>query len=277
VESGLGVDRILVVTYTVAATEELRARIRSVLAEARAEIAGGRKSDDDYLAALVERVGAETAFARIESAVSGFDEAAIFPIHGFCQRVLGEKAFESGMAFQSELLADESELLTEIAEDFWRRRLHDASPLLATFLVSAGESPVSLLAAIRDFIGKPYLRSIEPAPAPPTGPTEERYASAFARAREIWRRDRARIAAAIAEPGRLHRGSYKPAAIAAWLSELDDLFTSTSPPLALPEKSLPRFTPTSLARATLKDREPPRQEFFDVAEELLDLVAELGA
>ena len=115
VEKALPVDRILVVTYTVAATAELRSRIRDLLASVAGGLAG-RGLEDELVATLVARVGRELARRRVEDALRGFDQAAIFTIHGFCQRVLAEKAFESAMPFRSELLADETDLLREIAE-----------------------------------------------------------------------------------------------------------------------------------------------------------------
>src|SRR4029079_17869795 len=107
------------------------------------------------------------------------DEAAIFTIHGFCQRVLAEKAFESGMDFRNELLVDDTELMEEIAQDFWRLRLHDASPLLAAFLLRSKESPASLLTAIRDFVGRPYLRELLPPPGAPAERVEADLGAAF--------------------------------------------------------------------------------------------------
>ena len=42
---------------------------------------------------------------RLRQALSGFDEAAVFTIHGFCLRMLQENAFESGVGFDTELMA----------------------------------------------------------------------------------------------------------------------------------------------------------------------------
>ena len=51
----------------------------------------------------------------LTAALRGFDEAAIFTIHGFCQRMLQENAFESGVAFDTELVTDQTPLLDEVA------------------------------------------------------------------------------------------------------------------------------------------------------------------
>ena len=121
---------LLVVTYTNAATAELRARIRTAVQQAYAALRAGTATDDDALNRLLEsRRAAGTAeadAAQLLAALYGFDEAAIFTIHGFCQRVLQDHAFESGVPFDAELVTDESPLLAEVVRDFWVRELHDA-------------------------------------------------------------------------------------------------------------------------------------------------------
>ncbi len=52
------------------------------------------------------------------------DEAAVFTIHGFCQRMLSLNAFESGMLFEQQLIEDESLLRYQACADFWRRHCY---------------------------------------------------------------------------------------------------------------------------------------------------------
>ena len=121
VEQGLGIEQILVVTYTKAATEELKTRIRSRLSAARHAFQG-RPAEDDSLARLVERSpDARAARRRLADALTNFDRAAIFTIHGFCQRLLQNFAFETGHLFQSQLQQDRDPLVQEMVADFWRR------------------------------------------------------------------------------------------------------------------------------------------------------------
>ena len=58
---------------------------------------------------------------RLRLAVRAMDEAAIYTIHGFCQRVLSEFAFNSGQQFQLEVLADDGDLWHRAIQDWWRR------------------------------------------------------------------------------------------------------------------------------------------------------------
>ena len=61
-------------------------------------------------------------------AIRDFDEAAIYTIHGFCQRILQENAFASGSLFDTELITDDQEIRREIVEDFWRTHFYASCP-----------------------------------------------------------------------------------------------------------------------------------------------------
>ncbi|MBM4392965.1 MAG: UvrD-helicase domain-containing protein [Deltaproteobacteria bacterium] len=133
------IDQVLVVTFTKAATAELRDRVRRVLAAAIAALEAVRddpnppRPDDlgfAVLAGTVSPGGAWTPLggavldrrlARLRRAVRDFDTASIFTIHGFCQRVLGVLAFESRAAFDAELVEDASALLREVSRDWFQR------------------------------------------------------------------------------------------------------------------------------------------------------------
>ena len=96
-EAGREVDSILVVTFTEAATGELRDRIRKRLSETRDAFERGVVPAEDTLGrALLERT-ADHGEARLKlvAALRDFDQAPIYTIHAFCQRVLGDSAFDS--------------------------------------------------------------------------------------------------------------------------------------------------------------------------------------
>ncbi len=102
---GVTLERILLLTYTEKATGELRERIRSHLE--------------------TERLKAEGDVARrLAQAVESFDTAQIFTIHGFCQRVLQEYAFENNQLFDLELSGDDTivkRLFREQLRTVWLR------------------------------------------------------------------------------------------------------------------------------------------------------------
>jgi exodeoxyribonuclease V beta subunit len=122
-----GLRRILVVTFTNAAADELAARIRGVLAACRA-VAAGRPGGTPHAEALVAMgeaaLGGRAAVRqRLDLAWGDLDELAVGTIHACCKRVLETSAFLSGEAFTAELAPDDSELIAAAVRDAWRSRL----------------------------------------------------------------------------------------------------------------------------------------------------------
>lgn len=148
----LGVEQILVVTFTEAATQELRDRIRQRIREARKAFLAG-KSDDPLLARLLEQTSAHQDKARLlELAAAEMDQAAIFTIHGFCQRMLKQHAFESGALFNQELTTDDAPLIRQALLDYWRDAFYQAPDELAGDMLQQFKTPDLLLPAIRSFL-----------------------------------------------------------------------------------------------------------------------------
>lgn len=112
----ISVEELLVVTFTEAATEELRGRIRSNIHELRIMLLLRGESDNPlYSALLAEIADKDDAAKTLLLAERQMDEAAVFTIHGFCQRMLSLNAFESGMLFEQQLIEDESHALSKYA------------------------------------------------------------------------------------------------------------------------------------------------------------------
>ena len=131
VERGLRIGQVLAVTFTEAATQELRSRIRERLELAAKVVASPDADNGDAEAALSREIverhladGDETRVQlahRLQQAAWEVDLAAIFTIHGFCARVLREHALESGRAFDAPtLLTSDAALREELAADLWR-------------------------------------------------------------------------------------------------------------------------------------------------------------
>ncbi|MBC7545169.1 MAG: exodeoxyribonuclease V subunit beta [Candidatus Sericytochromatia bacterium] len=124
--------QILVVTFTEAATAELRERVRHrlVLALRWLETPAGQPkagADLDWLEVVPD---VPEACRRLQRALRAIDRAAIMTMHGFCSDMLRRFAFESGMAFGLELLPDPKAMLQEAIHDFWVLRTHEATDTL---------------------------------------------------------------------------------------------------------------------------------------------------
>ena len=119
---------ILVMTFTRAATRELSDRIRARLAEAAQVFRGALPAQEAFLQALLaeypERAAREQAAYRLALAAQAMDEAAVYTIDAWCQRMLREHAFDSGNLFEESLVADEAALRLQAVQDYWRQQLY---------------------------------------------------------------------------------------------------------------------------------------------------------
>ncbi|CAG36073.1 exodeoxyribonuclease V subunit beta [Desulfotalea psychrophila] len=148
-EQDIGIDRILIVTFTRAAAEELRSRVRARLVEAR-DLLQGRHEDASLRAwqehAVKDEGVARRFISRLQLAIVNIDRAGIFTIHSFCQRMLSEQALESGQLFRMDLLTSLDDLRLRAAEDFWRIHVYSLSPWSCSLVMGQWSSPADLLA-----------------------------------------------------------------------------------------------------------------------------------
>ena len=125
----LPVDAILVVTFTKAATAELKTRLRTRLNQALALLQNQLPSqqNDPVLQQLIDKARSQSDDAslilRLQAAITQFDSAAVYTIHGFCQRILTDYAFLCQTPFITEISDTDPEILCRFAEDYWRREI----------------------------------------------------------------------------------------------------------------------------------------------------------
>ncbi|MFT0211174.1 exodeoxyribonuclease V subunit beta [Pseudomonas sp. F1_0610] len=140
--------QILVVTFTDAATRELRDRIRARLVEAAQAFRGLIEVKDPLLAALLAEYPIEDRSQPallLEVAAQWMDEAAVSTIHSWCQRMLREHAFDSNSLFQQHLETDHSELLEQVVCDFWRQHCYPLQAQALTWVINNWQEPTKLL------------------------------------------------------------------------------------------------------------------------------------
>ena len=116
------IDSILAVTFTKYATAELKERILNFLEKALLYFETGECEDGTILAVCQKIPEKEKAVRKLKEAVNEFDTAPIFTIHGFCQKIIREHAFELGIDFDIKLKED---LNTdkETATAFFRQKI----------------------------------------------------------------------------------------------------------------------------------------------------------
>lgn len=124
----LSVAQILILTFTNAATAELKERILARIQESLRDFTRGC-SDDYFIKQLLLDITDHTSAAqRLRIAVQEMDMASVFTIHGFCQRMLTEHAFESGGEWQHAMLLDDAELIDTAVKDYWRKIVAHLAP-----------------------------------------------------------------------------------------------------------------------------------------------------
>jgi len=172
IERELRVGQVLAVTYTEAATQELRERLRlrlELAARLANEVALMPTSLDDedgeaaITRALIQRQAQrENPLAlarRLRVAAREMDLAAVFTIHGFCARALAEHALEAGQPLLApELVGSEKELVDAVALDLWRALA--AEPASAELLLAQWRTPEDFAAELPRLLHAPR---IEPA------------------------------------------------------------------------------------------------------------------
>ncbi|APZ44016.1 exodeoxyribonuclease V subunit beta [Acidihalobacter ferrooxydans] len=271
-ERGLTVPEILVVTFTKAATEELRGRIRQRLIEARALLASGQARDDGDLGTLVHRLTEpDVARQRLDEAIVRMDEAAVYTIHGFAQRMLTEHAFESGAPFEAELLGDEQALRRAATEDFWRRRFYGAPQDEVAWAAQEWGTPEDLYERMSDVLGRDAARLLPSDAGERAAALLPRWQRLHAELRAAWVREGEAVSEALLTSPALKRNIYTAGGVEAALRAFAEWIAASEPPPGVLPERIQLFTPAKLGAATKKGAEPPTASLFGLCEELADL------
>ncbi|MDD5203915.1 MAG: exodeoxyribonuclease V subunit beta [Desulfobacterales bacterium] len=264
IETPIPVSEILVVTFTQAATEELRDRIRRSITDALEAFSEGG-SRESFLQGLVEKEKDHgEAINRLNAALRNFDCAAIMTIHGFCWRILKENAFESLSMFDVELVSSQELIKAEMVDDFWRQHLYTESALFVQYAVQVGLSPDSLLKLLGKHLSRPFLKVIPAVESPDASAQEQAFIKAFETLRSAWPSAREQVAGLLRSDS-LKRNCYNLGKLPAWIESMDDFLSRPGAESTL-FSGFEKFTTTELCRSAKKNCEPPAHAFFDLCE-----------
>ncbi|HOP30962.1 MAG TPA: exodeoxyribonuclease V subunit beta [Spirochaetota bacterium] len=275
VEMGLRIDQVLVVTFTLPATMELRLRIRNVISEALRFCETGiieEKIVADIMAPFKTDPG---VVQRLRSALKSFDEASVYTIHSFCQQVLADNAFESGALFSSDIATDDEAEL-KLASDFWRKNIYSLPGEVVRYILKK-TSPAKLLELYRKRPLSPRLKILPQSEEIASGdieylalPVRQRYES-FCKA---WSSERGSVIRIFTETESLKGNIYRKDYIEGRINALDE-YVKDGDCFAAPPQ-LVYFTSGKLSESSKKG-EPPSSPLFDDAQSLYDAVSEYNS
>jgi len=281
-ERDFDVRQILVVTFTNAATAELRTRIRDRIVETLRHARDGN-GGDDFVRELLARVEAHTGrtraeiVARLEHAQNSLDEAAILTIHAFASRALADTPFAAGLPFAVELVSDDGTMRRDVVNDFWRRHVaSDAcAPALAAYLIDRNDSPESFARIVGRRLAKPFARLRFPAGLDAAAPDIEALGALYRAAGDLWAMHRGAIATLLAAlPTKtLHGSIYKKDAIDKAFADWDVWLRNDDPLAKFPRNSkLDLLTSARLRDCTGKGARTPTHPFFDASDALVTAI-----
>ncbi|MGF1752372.1 exodeoxyribonuclease V subunit beta [Vibrio makurazakiensis] len=270
----LTVDQILVVTFTEAATAELRDRIRARIHDARIAFARGVSSDPVIKPLLDEISDHQQAAAILLHAERQMDEAAVYTIHGFCQRMLTQNAFESGSRFDNEFVTDESHLKAQVVADYWRKQFYPLPIQLAGEVRNIWGSPAALLADVNRYLtGSPLKLTVEAM----SGDLQSLHNQNLKKIDELkakWKVAQQNLLALISDSD-VNKRSYTKKSLPTWLEAVTQWAESDTHDYSVPDK-LEKFS-----QATLNEKTPkgtaPTHEVFAAIESFLATPADLKA
>ncbi len=269
---------ILVVTFTEAATKELRERIRARLVEAAerferdpaVDLNGSQDPLDRLRAGYPATRWLECA-RRLRIAADWMDEAMISTIHGWCQRMLQEHAFETRGLFKRELVADQGDLIAEILRDYWRVHFYSLQPEEAGAIAAVVASPTVLQGELQGWLRQRDSRlSFQGRPLPVDGLRAALSASIreqglLEEARRLWRTHQAELEPLLWGLQPHLNGTYYGASrerFQTLLTKLADWSQGGTAPSALPRLAQGAFVFKGPAEVK---REPPHPAFQAIA------------
>lgn len=258
----LTVDQILVVTFTEAATAELRDRIRARIHDARLAFARGQ-SQDPIIAPLLDQISDHRQAAEVLlQAERQMDEAAVYTIHGFCQRMLTQNAFESGSRFNNEFVTDESHLKAQIVADYWRRNFYPLPLNLAGEVRRVWNAPADLLSDVSSYLtGAPLTLSV----AAMSGSLADLHQQNLARIEQLkalWKQHQDDLFALISDSD-VNKRSYSKKSLPAWIEVVSDWAATATVSYDFPDK-LEKFAQSTLVEKTPKGSAPLHPVFDEI-------------
>ncbi len=273
VEKKLASRQLLVITFTHAATAELKRRIRQMIAEAQSAFLTGKASSTffkDLLDKYPDTEEQKWIAGNLGFTLANFDETAIYTIHGFCQRILMDNAFASGTLFETEFIENQQRLEREFVEDFWRRHFYDNHPVIVQYALASKMNNDLLLKLLQMVLAKPDLKVI-----PEFNPfSMDEFEQELKTLREnlaqfklLWRKDQDVIVAALRS--KALSGVVYGKKVDGLVREIEEV-TGQDDVLLPPPGCLQKLSAAYLRQKTNKNQQTPEHPVFNLTQAMLE-------
>ncbi|MWP48630.1 MULTISPECIES: exodeoxyribonuclease V subunit beta [unclassified Gilliamella] len=264
----LNVNEILVVTFTKAATQELRSRIRQNIQELRIGLLQGHHKDPIYQQLIELIVDRKWAVQQLTVAQQSMDDAAIYTIHSFCQRILTSHAFESGVLFEQKLISDEYELKLRVTQDFWRHNFTPLDKPLAYLVLATWQDPTALLKDISPYLGLDF-NNADKVNLDISTTIKLFYQQSYEKIENIkqsWLALSEKLVEIITQSG-VSKQSYSSRNLPNWVNKVSTWANSETRTFELPNE-LEKFKQSVLIEKTKEGKSVPYHSFFEQIDEL---------
>ncbi|RJG39484.1 exodeoxyribonuclease V subunit beta [Motilimonas pumila] len=267
-ETPVSIDQILVVTFTEAATAELRDRIRKrIKLQKQYFKLGEADSNDPVAVALLNDISDhEWAQQVLQSAERQMDEAAVFTIHGFCQRMLKQHAFESGSLFEAELVQEQGAMIQQAVNDYWRIHFYPLPPAETQAVYEIWSEPQQLQQDLHALLHQSEVDILPAVKEFDLSAAFQANLNNIEQFKQQWREVADDIMMIIGQSD-VSKRSYSKKNLPAWFHQVNNWAQQDVTSCQLPDK-LDKFSQTALFDKTPKG-EAPQHHVFEQVDDLL--------
>lgn len=266
-EKKVSIDRVLVVTFTVAATEELRIKLSARLHLANQWLRYPDSIDekvDPTLAELISSADKQHARVLVGDAVARLDDLSVYTIDAMCLRILQDFAFESGLPMRIEMIADDTDIRHDVVRDYWRLVLGSGDGFQIDNLLALARSPDDLLRKLNDLLRRRDIDIVPAIDIELVKRVSEDVKDHYRKIVHCWKNNQRRIQEIFSdEPEALNKNTYRDSTkkrLMDWLKTLSDKLPSTV------DEKFHLLTISTLAAKTKKGKVTPTHQFFELCD-----------
>ncbi|HMA65545.1 MAG: exodeoxyribonuclease V subunit beta [Fibrobacterota bacterium] len=271
-EKRLPLSSILVVTFTEAATYELRERIYLYLKEALVAFTTG-SSDDPVVSNLITTIPQTDGIEVLKTALASLDTCPVYTIHGFCKKLLADFAFESSSTFDPDFIKSQSDYIRQAAQDFWRINFYGAAASFVEYAENKKISPESFEKIFANYNNHNSVRIIPDSTTVDYAAAENRMLLLTEQFVNQWTTEKDDIIDCL-KKCQLSKTSYGDAKIATGTIKLDRIAAKSSVTIG-DKKPLELFSLTKIKNSFKNGSRLVNHDFFTLCDDLIECVTSL--